>query len=100
MTVNYQNPATVNLVLDSETVGTDATTGQPLVREFIVPVESISAQTPDSVLVDLMTQVLSELKAIRVLLEADQLAETVEAAAEAAATVGAEESVAEGVEEN
>ena len=39
MTVNYQNPATVNLVLDSETVGTDATTGQPLVREFIIPIE-------------------------------------------------------------
>jgi hypothetical protein len=100
MTVNYQNPATVNLVLDSETIGTDAVTGQPLVREFVIPQESISAQTPETQLVDLMMLVLSELKAIRVLLEADQLAETVEAAAEAAATVGAEESVAEGVEEN
>ena len=99
MTVNYQNPATVNLVLDSETVGTDATTAQPLIREFVVPVESISAQTPQTQLVDLMTQVLSELKAIRVLLEADQPAETLEAAEQAAAA-GAEDSIAEGVEEN
>src|ERR1700694_1919816 len=99
MTVNYQNPATVNLVLDSETVGTDATTAQQLIRELVVPVESISAQTPQTQLVDLMTQVLSELKAIRVLLEADQPAETLEAAEQAAAA-GAEDSIAEGVEEN
>lgn len=97
--VGYQNPATTSLVLDGEVVGTDPVTGAQLTREFVVPVESFSAQTPDTLLVDLMAQVLQELKAIRVLLEADQPAETIEAAEQAAAA-GAEDSVAEGVEEN
>jgi hypothetical protein len=98
--LGYQNPSTVNAALDSEVVGPDPVTGVQLTREFVVPVESISAQTPESLLLDTMIQVLQELKAIRVLLEADQPAETIEAAEQAAAAAGAEDSVAEGIEEN
>jgi hypothetical protein len=73
MAIQYQNPnqANVTAILDSEIVATDPTTAQPVVREFVVPQESISNQDPYSKQEDLLVQMLDELKKIRTLLEQD-----------------------------
>jgi|SRR5208282_1080970 len=68
--VGYQNPGTVNLVLDSEVQGVDPVTGAQLTREFVVPVESISGQSSLELLVPLMASAVRELRLIRLLLEA------------------------------
>jgi hypothetical protein len=70
--VGYQNPGTTNLTLDAEVVGTDpvVTTAQ-LTREFVIPVESISGHSPSSQLVELLGQLVSEIKRIRFLMEAE-----------------------------
>ena len=68
--VGYQNPATVDLALDSEVIGTDPVSGAQLTREFVVPMESISGQSSLEVLVPILKAMLVELRAIRLLTEA------------------------------
>ena len=78
--VEFQNPASanVNLVLDSEVVGTDPSTGAQLTREFVVTKESVSGFSADTQILNLLTQMLIQLKHIRLLLETDQPAELME----------------------
>jgi hypothetical protein len=99
MSVNYQNPATVNLVLDSEQVAIDATTSQPLVREFVVPQESIKSFDALSKIGDILEKVLEELKAMRILLESDVPPQMTESDEIMELAEGAEENMAEGIEE-
>lgn len=99
MTVNYQNPGTVNLVLDSETIGTDATTGQPLVREFVIPQESVSGSDALGRMADLLEKIVDELKSIRILLETDQPPGIWDELDEADIAEGREEATTQGIEE-
>jgi hypothetical protein len=71
MSLQYQNPGTANAVLDSETIATDPTTGVPIVREFTIPEDSISGQTSADVLIPIMNRILTELRAIRLLMESE-----------------------------
>ena len=100
MSLQYQNPSTVNAVLDSETVTIDSATGQPVVREFVIPQESINSFDASSKMVDLLEQVRKELKAIRVLLEADVPPQLIEFDEISEFTEGVEDATAEGIEEN
>ena len=68
--VGYQNPASVTLALDAEVSGTDPVTGTQLTREFVVPVESISGQSSLEVIVPILAKILTELRAVRLLMEA------------------------------
>ena len=70
--LNYQNPVTPSAVLDSETFQNDPTTGQEIRREYVIKQQGISvSEDPASVQLDLLQQILSELKQIRILLEQD-----------------------------
>lgn len=98
--LKYQNPASTDAVLDSEQVSLDGS-GNPVVREFVVPQESVSNFDPLSKLNETLEFCLAELKKIRVLLETDVppgLTEDEEDASEANA-VGAEEATGGGAEE-
>ena len=69
--IEFQNPTTPVLVLDSEVSGTDISTGLPLTREFVVPIESISGQTSEEVITHLLTRILVELRMMRQIMEAE-----------------------------
>jgi hypothetical protein len=99
--VQYQNPSVVNLVLDSEVVGSTST-GVQLTREAVIAQESVTAQDPLTQLCDLMSACLNELKKIRICVEQDMppgLSEDVPD--DAQDTSGQEEEAfgAEGIEE-
>jgi hypothetical protein len=64
--------------LDSEVVGTDPTTLTPLTREFVIPVESISGQSSLELIVVLLSKILVEIKALRLLTEAGASPEAVD----------------------
>lgn len=68
--IEFQNPTTPALVLDSESAGVDATTGLPLEREVVIPTDSVSGQTAAEILLPILRAMLTELKAIRMLTEA------------------------------
>lgn len=71
--IQYQNPniANVTAVLDSEKLGTDAASNQDLLRQVVVPAESTSLQGPFSIIIDLLSQQVAQLRRIRLLLEQD-----------------------------
>lgn len=71
--VTYQKPGTTDLVLDSESIGTDQNLGVPLVREFVVPQESISGQSVLGELLTVMMECLDELRRIRILTASDKV---------------------------
>lgn len=96
--VGYQNPATVNLVLDSEVQGVDPVTGAQLTREFVVPVESISGQTSAEVLIAIMGKILLEIRAVRLLTEAEATPEIVDAVEDILASDGADDPESESEE--
>jgi hypothetical protein len=97
--VGYQNPASVNLVLDGEVVGPDPVTAAQLTREFVVPQDSVSGNSTFTLLYDLIGQVLSELKYIRILLQIDTVPGSHEIVDELEDKPPAEELDATGVEE-
>jgi hypothetical protein len=99
MTVNYQNPASVDLVLDSEQIATDAVTGKPLIREFVIPEESISGFSPQTGIQTLLEEIVSELKVIRVLLETDVPPGLADEMDEAQDQTGRGDSTEEGIED-
>lgn len=68
--IEFQNPTTPALVLDSESCGIDPVTGLPLEREFVIPVDSVSGQTSAEVLLPVLKEMLIELKAIHNFMEA------------------------------
>ncbi len=78
--VGYQNPNTVNLVLDSEVVGPDPVTGSQLTREFVIPEESISGQSSIEVIIPILAKILLELGRIRLIMEAEAAPHIVEEA--------------------
>lgn len=71
--IQYQNPniANVTAVLDSEKLGTDAASNQDLLRQVVVSAESASSQGPFSIIIDLLSQQVAQLRRIRLLLEQD-----------------------------
>jgi len=96
--LGYQNPGTVNAALDAEVVGPDPVTGTQLTREFVIPVESISGQSPQTQMLETLGLILSELRKITALLQIDQVPEGLALVDELADNPPVEESV-EGVEE-
>jgi hypothetical protein len=99
--VGYQNPATTSLVLDAEVVGVDVNTGAQLTREFVIPLESVSGQTIDTQTLDILVQMLTELKKIRICMELDSVPGLAdEISIEELAGLGAEEDTGGGSEEN
>jgi hypothetical protein len=99
--VQYQNPSVVNLVLDSEVVGSTST-GVQLTREAVIAQESVTAQDPLTQLCDLMSACLTEIRKIRILAEQDSppgLAEDVADEAQDASGEAEEGYGAEGIEE-
>lgn len=101
--VGFQNPApgNQNLALDSEVVGVDPVSGTQLTREFVVTKESVSGQSADTQMLNLLTQMLIQLKHIRLLLEADQPAEVMEDIPHGEGIVDDEmEETGQGIEEN
>jgi len=97
--LGYQNPGTVNAALDAEVVGPDPVTGTQLTREFVIPVESVSGQSPETQMLELLGLILSELKKIKALLQVDQVPEGLGMVDELADNPPAEDTVAEGTEE-
>lgn len=72
--VGYQNPATTNLTLDSEVVGVDPSSNNAqLTREFVIPTESVSGQSPDTIVVEVLGKILTELKKIRTIMELEAM---------------------------
>jgi hypothetical protein len=67
--LEFQNPATVALVLDSEVGGVDGVTGLPLTREIVITQESISGQSSDTTIIELLRQILVEAKGMRLIME-------------------------------
>ncbi len=76
--VEFQNPTAPVVELDSEFSNIDPVTGLPIVREFVIPVDSISGQTSEEVIVPILNKILAELRAIRFLTEAGATPEVVD----------------------
>lgn len=78
--IQYQNPniANVTSVLDSEKVGTDAVSNQDLLRQIVLPAESTSSQSPFTIIIDLLSQQVAQLRRIRLLLEQDVIPDLID----------------------
>jgi hypothetical protein len=99
--LNYQNPnqANVTAVLNSETTGTDPTTGQEIRQEFVIPVDSISGHSVLTEMAVLLEEIVTELKMIRILLEADVPPGIADEMDEAQDQTGRGDSTEEGIED-